>query len=149
MSAIIMEKLSFSNDFWYCDAMRILGIDYGSKRVGVAVSDETLGFATPVSVVLNTPTLLAEIDKIATDNEAKEIVLGESRNYKGEPNRILLDSMEFKKRLEAKGYVVYFEPEFMTSVQAERIQGKTPLTDASAAALILQSYLDRKKQEKE
>ncbi len=129
--------------------MRILGIDYGSKRVGVAVSDPNGQFALPVSVVSNTPTLLSEIEKIATDNESREIVMGESRNYKGEPNEILLDSMEFKKRLEERGFKVYLELEFMTSVQAERWQGKGALTDASAAAIILQSYLDRKKHETE
>ena len=125
--------------------MRILGIDYGSKRVGVAVSDERRKFALPVSVVQNTPELLAEIEKIAIDNETKEIVIGESRNYKGEPNEIFLDSMEFKDKLEKKGFTVYLEQEFMTSVQAERFQGKTNMTDASADALILQGYLDRNK----
>ncbi len=128
--------------------MRILGIDYGSKRVGVAVSDEGRQFALPVSVVTNTATLLEEIEKIAIDNEAREIVMGESRNYRGEPNEILLDSLEFKKKLEKNGFTVYFEPEFMTSVQAERWQGKSELIDASAAAIILQSYLDRVRQEK-
>jgi len=128
--------------------MRILGIDYGSKRVGVAVSDEGRQFALPVSVVTNTATLLEEIEKIAIDNESREIVMGESRNYRGEPNEILLDSLEFKKKLEKNGFTVYFEPEFMTSIQAERWQGKTELIDASAAAIILQSYLDRVRQEK-
>ena len=125
--------------------MRILGIDYGSKRVGVAVSDEKRQFALPVSVILNTPTLLQEIEKIAVDHETKEIVMGESRNYKGEPNDILLDSMDLKDKLEEHGYTVYLEAEFMSSIQAERWQGKSALTDASAAAIILQSYLDRSK----
>ena len=133
----------------YCNVMRILGIDYGSKRVGVAVSDEARQFALPVSVVSNTSTLTEEIEKIAIDHETKEVVMGESRNYKGEPNVILLDSMEFKKKLEEKGFTVYLELEFMSSVQAERWQGKSALTDASAAAIILQSYLDRKRKEKE
>jgi len=127
--------------------LRILGIDYGSKRVGVAVSDEKRQFALPLSVVQNTPELVAEIEKIAVDNETREIVLGESRNYKGEPNKILLDSVDFKNKLEGRGFTVYFEQEFMTSVQAERFQGKTEMTDASAAALILQSYLDRERSE--
>ena len=127
--------------------MRILGIDYGSKRVGVAISDPDRRFALPVSVILNSPVLLEEIEKIAIDNEAREIVMGESRNYKGEPNDIMLDSMDLKDQLEKKGFKVYLELEFMTSIQAERWQGKGTLTDASAAAIILQSYLDRKKQD--
>ncbi len=129
----------------YCVVMRILGIDYGSKRVGVAVSDEKREFALPVSVILNTPTLLKEIEKIAIDHETKEIVMGESRDYKGEPNEIMLDSIDLKAKLEKDGFTVYFELEFMSSVQAERWQGKNSLIDASAAAIILQSYLDREK----
>lgn len=128
---------------WYRVRMRILGIDYGSKRVGVAVSDERRHFGIPLSVVANTDELLAEIAKIARDNEAVEIVMGESRDYKNQANAILIDSLEFKKKLEKEGFTVHLEPEFMTSVHAERFQGKHDKTDASAAALILQSYLDR------
>jgi putative holliday junction resolvase len=156
--AIICKNLLFCNGFTVilCKIMngdstkkvgsgRILGIDYGSKRIGVALSDEKRQFAIPLSVVENNHDLFAKIEKIATDNEVKEIVVGESRNYKGEPNMIFLDSMEFKKKMEQSGFTVYLELEFMTSVQAERIQGKNEMSDASAAAIILQSYLDREK----
>ena len=125
---------------------RILGIDYGSKRVGLALSDENAEFALPLSVLKNDSLLVEKIKKIALDNEIGEIVMGESRNYVGQPNDILMDSITLKEELEREGYLVYFEPEFMTSVQAERFQGKTDLLDASAAALILQSYLDRDKE---
>ena len=47
--------------------------------------------------------------------------------------------------LEKEGYIVHLEPEFMTSANAERFQGKNDMLDASAGALILQSFLDRKK----
>jgi putative Holliday junction resolvase len=122
---------------------RILGIDYGTKRVGVAISDESNRFALPLVVVPNTYELLAKIEKIVLDNKVGEVVMGESRDYKGEPNKILEDSEVFKKQLESKGLIVHFEPEFMTSVQAERIQGKNNMSDASAAAIILQSYIDK------
>jgi len=122
---------------------RIIGIDYGTKRVGVAVSDEGKQFALPLVTVINSRELCAEIEKIAIDHEAKEIVVGESRNYKGEPNAIFQDVEVFKKEMEKRHFTVYLELEFMTSVQAERFQGKTGKSDASAAALILQSYLDR------
>lgn len=123
--------------------MRILGIDYGAKRVGIAVSDESCKFALPVSVLQNSAVLVAEIVEIAKENEVKEIVMGESRNFKQEANTILEDSIHLKKKLEKEGFIVHFEPEFMTSVQAERFQGKNIMHDASAAAIILQSYLDR------
>jgi putative Holliday junction resolvase len=123
--------------------MRIIGIDYGTKRVGIAVSDARGKFALPHTVIANTPLLIKEIEKVAIDNETKEIVMGESRDYNNLPNSILLESLELKKRLEGLGFIIHLEPEFMTSMQAERFQGKTALTDASAAALILQSYLDK------
>jgi len=128
---------------WYREDMRIIGIDYGTKRVGIAISDERRKFALPECVIANTPELLAEIEKIAKDNETTEIVMGESRDYNNEPNAILEKSIELKKKLEEKGFTVHLELEFMTSVQAERFQGKNSMTDASAAALILQGYLDR------
>lgn len=125
--------------------MKFLGIDYGTKRVGIAVSDESGGFAFPASVLANDKKLVENILEIATVNNAEEIVMGESKNYKGEANASLAAATELKKKLEGAGFAVHWEPEFMTSVQAERFQGKTKLTDASAAAIILQSYLDKKK----
>lgn len=122
---------------------RILGIDYGTKRVGVAVSDEGRKFAMPLAVLGNSPELVAEVEKLARDNEVETIVVGESRNYKGEPNPIFDEVESFKNELERRGLTVYLELEFMTTIQAERIQGKHDKIDASAAAIILQSYLDR------
>ncbi len=125
--------------------MRLLGIDYGSKRVGIALSDEAGQFAIPL-VVLNTrENLLEEIVDIAKENKVISIIIGESKNYKGEPNTIMSESINLKKDLETKGFKVHFEPEFMTSAHAEKLQGKHDMLDASAAALILQSYLDKKK----
>lgn len=123
--------------------MRYLGIDYGSKRIGTAISSEDGRFALPMDVLPNSGELVDQISKIADKNKVTQIILGESRNYKGEANKILKDSKEFKKELELRGFKVIFEPEFMTSMQAERLQGKNDKTDASAAAIILQTYLDR------
>jgi putative holliday junction resolvase len=126
---------------------RILGIDYGTKRVGVAISDETRGFALPLEVIANTSHLLEKIIEIAIHNETREIVIGESRNFKGEPNPIFKDVEKFKEQLEARDYIVHLELEFMTSAEAERLQGKHDKIDASAAALILKSYLDKSNSE--
>lgn len=133
-----------SNDIQTSTASkRILGVDYGSKRIGVAVSDESRKFAMPVVVVKNSDLAVKEIESIARQYEAVEVVMGESRDYNSQPNAIFEESMIFKKELEGLGFTVHLELEFMTSTHAERFQGKSDLTDASAAALILQSYLDR------
>ncbi len=125
--------------------MRLLGIDYGTKRIGIAVSNEGAEYALPFSTISNSKRMLDEIVEIAKSNSIKEIVLGESKNYKGEANAILPAALELKKNLEAKEFIVYLEPEFMTSAHVEKLQGKTDTTDASAAALILQSFLDKRK----
>lgn len=126
--------------------MRYLGIDFGSKRVGVAVSDENGKMAFPYSVILNDGKLLEEIQKIIREKNIEEVVIGESKNFKGEANKIMGEIEKFKKTLEEKTKLkIYFEPEFMTSKQAEHIQGKNQMHDASAATIILQSYLDRLK----
>lgn len=125
--------------------MKLLGIDYGSKRIGIALSDNGRQFAIPLSVLNNSKNLLEEVVKIAHQKEVKEIVIGESKNYKGEANAILPESLNFKMDLEKKGFLVHLEPEFMTSTNAERFQGKNNMLDASAAALILQSFLDKKR----
>jgi putative holliday junction resolvase len=127
------------------NSKKIMGIDYGSKRIGVALSDEGGQFAMPHSVIGNQSGVLDSIVKIAQEKEVTEIVLGESKNYKGEDNAILAPSLEFKKSLETRGFIVHLEPEFMTSAHVEKLQGKTELMDASAAALILQSFLDKRR----
>lgn len=125
--------------------MRLLGIDYGSKRVGIALSDEGGQFAMPLIVLDNIKNLLENIIKIIETKEIGEIVMGESKNYKGEANTIMEASLNFKKELESKGFTVHLEPEFMTSENARKFQGKNDMIDASAAALILQSFLDKRR----
>jgi len=122
--------------------MRILGIDYGTKRVGVALSDEAGKFAIPLIVVKNSKSLVEDIFGLSKTNGVKEIVLGESRAYDMSENEIMPAIAAFKKELEKAGFIVHLQLEFMTSVQAERFQGKNEMSDASAAALILQAYLD-------
>lgn len=124
--------------------MRILGIDYGSKRVGIAVSDEGKQFGMPHTVLKNDTTLLQEIERICSEQEIEKIILGESHDLMGKPNSIQKDiavfAEEVKKNLKIP---LEFEPEFFTSAQAVRDQGQNEKLDASAAALILQSYLDK------
>jgi putative Holliday junction resolvase len=128
-------------------ATRILGIDYGTKRIGVALSDVGAQFGQPYSVIKNSKStkdeVLAKILDIIKTEQVAEVVIGESKDFKGQDNVVMSEIRDFKKTLE-KFVPVIFEPEFLTSHQAQYFQGKHDLLDASAAALILQSYLDRK-----
>ena len=126
--------------------MKLLGIDYGTKRVGLALSDESNTFALPLSVIDNSKKLIDDINEVVCEREITTVILGESKNFKGENNPIMRKILEFKQKLEDTLKLnVIFEPEFLTSHQAEQITGKNSMHDASAAALILQSYLDRMK----
>lgn len=144
--------------------MRFLGIDYGEKKIGIALSDESAKFAFAHSVVLNTghAKVIKEIKKICEENHVGKIVLGKSLNYKGKPNPIMKKIELFKRQLEkALGLDVIYENEVLTTAQAKRplygerlrlpVAKKIKNTslgrksaDASAAALILQGFLDKK-----
>jgi len=124
--------------------MRYLGIDFGSKRVGVAVGDGENRMAFPHAVISNDKNLLPEIEKIIAKEKIEKVVIGESKDFKGEPNKIMGEIEKFKKILTEKTKLeILLEPEFMTSAQAEHLQGKNEMHDASAAAIILQFYLDK------
>ncbi len=126
--------------------MKLLGIDFGSKRVGIAVADTEAGLAFPKGVIPNDKFLLGEIKNLCTGYGTELIVIGESKDLDGKENKIMKDIKLFKKMLEQDLQIdVVFEPEFMSSQQALHLQEDTKLLDASAAAVILQSYIDKLK----
>ena len=124
--------------------MKYLGIDYGEKNVGIAVSDDSGSLAFAKTILNNNKQLLESVLKICDEEKVDVIVMGDSFDFSGQPNNIMEDVLKFKKDLEKNDLIVYLEPEFLTSAEAERIQGKNDKIDASAAALILKSYLDKK-----
>ena len=127
--------------------MRYLGIDYGAKRVGVSVSDEEGRVAFPHAVLANDKNLIAALAVVCRERGISAITVGDSRDFSGAPNKIAEHIEIFNKKIgEATGLPVHSEPEFWSSAQAERWQGKINKLDASAAAIILQSFLDRKNQ---
>jgi putative Holliday junction resolvase len=123
--------------------MRFLGIDYGTKRVGLALGDETGTFAMPFAVWPNDSRLLTRLGELCRSRTVAKIVVGESKDLEGRPNKIMPAIEKFAEELvRVSGVPVEYEPELFTSAQAERGNGQVEL-DARAAALILQSYLDR------
>jgi putative Holliday junction resolvase len=137
--------------------MKYLGIDYGSKRVGIALSDEGGRLAFPKMVIKNegSQALIASIKEFCSAEKVDEVVIGDSRDYKGRPNEIMKHIEPFSIALEEAlgGVPVHFQLEFMTSMQAARpsgkptqeqgrLEGNKDMLDASAAAIILQAFLD-------
>jgi len=130
--------------------MRTLGIDFGSKRIGIALSDESGEFALPYGVIENNEHVVREIRELCMLNNVGEVVVGESKDFSGVDNEIMGEITPFIEKLkEVLTIPVELHPEFLTSAQAERLQGKNDMLDASAAALILSSYLELKKHTQE
>src|SRR3989338_11065029 len=103
--------------------MRYLGLDYGTKRIGIALSDEKGRMAFAYGVIANrrTEKVSAEIKKICAENSVGKIVLGKSLNYKGELNPIMAGIEPFKTALEKEtGLPVSYQNETLTSAEARR-----------------------------
>src|SRR5665811_1410515 len=142
--------------------MRFLGIDYGTKRIGLAFSDENHTLAFPKEIILNNKDIFEKLGEILAKENIGEIVVGESLDFSGQPNVVTKQVENFISELEKQfGVKIHREKEFLTSVEARKI-GDTKMTyqktqthnkmkkkedkkvDASAAALILQRFLDRR-----
>lgn len=135
--------------------MKYLGIDYGTKRIGLAVSDDEGRVAFPLTIITASPLAAGEIAALAHQRGVQKIIIGESRDLRGARNAVMEDIELFAKDLEELSKLpVAYEREFFTSALAarqfapeEKSRKANPpheQLDASAAALILQSYLDRK-----
>lgn len=126
--------------------MRYMGIDYGTKRVGIALSDEAGQMAFPHTVLSNTSELLVILETLVADKQVKEIVIGRSLGRDGAPNAVHAAVEELIQDITLQiGVPVHLEPEQYTTQAATRIQGRNDQTDAAAAALILDSYLLKQK----
>lgn len=133
--------------------MRYLGVDYGSSKIGLALSDEagTMGF--PHGIISNTPRLIDELCALIAEKNVTAVVIGESRTLAGGDNPIAARARALGDQLTTRaGIPVLYESEVFTSAQALRApekeaKSRSPkqrkVIDDSAAALILTSYLSR------
>jgi putative holliday junction resolvase len=125
--------------------VRILALDYGSARTGVAISDATGIIARPLGVVesAGTPAGLARLREIVREHAAERIVVGLPLTLRGERGKQAEETCEFVRVLrEALGIPVETYDERFTTAVAARDAGDAP-EDARAAAHLLASYLDR------
>jgi putative holliday junction resolvase len=124
--------------------MRLLGIDYGRKNIGIAISDDKGMMAFPKAVLPNDKFLFTEIKNLVAGHQVSTIVVGESKDYNMIDNPIMSKVRRFVDELKRDlDVVVVYEPELLSSHQAAHFQGKTDMIDAAAASIILQSYIDR------
>lgn len=139
--------------------MRIMGLDFGSKTVGVAISDSLLMTAQGIEIIRRKEEnklrqTLARIEELIVEYEVGEIVLGLPKHMNGtEGVRVELTN-DFKEKLERRtGLTVTLWDERLTTVAADKSMMETGVrrenrknyVDMIAAVFILQGYLDRKK----
>lgn len=125
--------------------MKYLAVDYGKKYIGLAVSDDMGLLAFPLDVYENNKDILNTIKKICQDKEIQNIVIGDSVDQDGIKNSIAKDAQKFADILKNEiNLSIHFQKEQFTSVHARNSgSDKKGRIDASAAALILQRFLDR------
>ena len=135
-----------------------MGLDYGSKTVGVAISDSLLLTAQGVEIVRRKEEnklrkTLARIEELIVENDVTEIVLGLPKNMNDTEGFRVEATKEFKEKLERRtGLPVIFWDERLTTVAADDImmelgikrENRKEYVDMIAAMLILQEYLDNR-----
>ena len=146
--------------------IRIMGLDFGSKTVGVAVSDPLGITAQGIEIVRRTSEnklrkTLARIEALAAEYQVTEFVLGLPKNMNNTSGERVEKTMEFKAMLERRtGVPVHMWDERLTTVAADRTlieagvrrENRKEYVDMLAAVYILQGYLDsleRKKNDEE
>lgn len=128
-------------------AKRLLCLDVGERRIGVAVADAAIKIALPLTTIEVDGNEITEIAKLYLTEKADTIIVGYPRNQQGEPTRQTEFVEEFVVPLREFATIV-FQDESLTSVQAEQRlqQRRTPYNkgdiDAEAAAIILQDYME-------
>lgn len=143
--------------------MRIMGLDFGSKTVGVAISDPLLITAQGIEIIRRKDEnklrqTLARIEELIQEYEVEEIVLGLPKNMNDTAGPRAVITMEFKEKLERRtGLMVHTWDERLTTVAADRAmmeagirrENRKEYVDKIAAVFILQGFLDYRKRKQE
>ena len=136
--------------------MRYLGLDLGSRTLGVAVSDKTGLIASNLEIIRHNEEydrLVFDVQKLVNDLEIDEIVLGYPKNMDGSEGEKALLSKNFKEELsKVIDKPIHLQDERLTTKSATDmlIQGnvsrkdRKKVIDSVAASIILQTYLDRR-----
>lgn len=137
--------------------MRVLGIDLGSKRIGIATSDRSGLIATPLIVLKRSGSLPADyraIANIVVEEEAVAVVIGLPLNMDGSEGSAARNArIEAERLTTVVGVPVFVHDERRSTVEADRVlmerkmnaQERRKVVDKVAAAVILQSWLDTRK----
>lgn len=139
--------------------MKVMGVDHGEKRIGLAISDPTGTIARPLGVVDHVSKAMdaAQVATFAAEQGAELIVIGQSFDEEGRPNEAGRRAERFAKALKAQTSLpIVLWDESMSTADAHEFRiamgmprkKRTGHLDDSAAAVILQSYLDAQRPER-
>jgi putative Holliday junction resolvase len=126
--------------------MKYLGIDFGSKKVGFAQSDDEGRMAYPLMISANDASLLKDTLELIREMKFNVVVIGESVDGSGKPNAIAKEARKFGTAIEnAIDVKIAFEKEWYSTVEARKQPGNEDNhnVDDQAAAIVLQRYLDK------
>lgn len=144
--------------------MKHIGIDYGTKKIGIALSDVEGLVAFPYDIILSDDFAPSVVADLVHKENVEAVVIGESKSLQGVLNEVAVEAEEFVKKLKKFTNVdVYFEDERFTTAQAYNVPKESEprgniankgraltvaktMADKHAAALILQSFLDKTRQ---
>lgn len=135
---------------------RVLGIDYGNKRIGLALSDPTNILASPLPTIPNDNKAIEKILDIINKNDVSEIVIGYPFNMNGTKSKICDEVDKFISKLSSRtdkriikrderltSYIA--QQQILESVKSKKKRQDKSLLDQFSARIILQEYLDEKK----
>lgn len=126
--------------------MKYLGIDFGTKKVGFAQSDDDGRIAFPLMISPNDAHLLKDTLELIREMKFSAVVIGESVDQNGKPNKIAKDARKFGLDIENSIDVsIIFEKEWYSTMEARKQPGNADNheVDDQAAAIVLQRYLDK------
>jgi putative Holliday junction resolvase len=134
---------------------RIMGIDFGEKRIGIAISDPLMTFASPFTTLENDSTFLKKLSEIIIQKKIKRIILGLPSSKFESSKRIAEKVLKLKSDIEKQNEieVILWDEEFSSAIAKEKIiesvtkkskRRKKELLDSHSAAVILQEFLDSK-----
>ncbi len=132
---------------------RVMGIDFGLKRIGIALSDSLKMFAYAHTTILNNSNVFVELEKIIKEKNVIKFILGIPNENRVSKTSVVNDIKNFKDKLENKFLfpVVLWDETYTSAMAQERIiesvnkkqkRKNKGLVDMHAAAIILQEYLD-------
>ncbi|PID83330.1 Holliday junction resolvase RuvX [Candidatus Campbellbacteria bacterium] len=137
--------------------MKYIGIDYGKKNIGLAISDSSGCVAMPFGVYSNSQDFTQKFFEILEKEKISEVVIGQSLNQKGRENQINSEIKEFAQKVSQK-HKVHFVNEIFTSMESKwgieknirrdfkksKKQNKEKRVDDKAATMILKTFLEKK-----